>query len=100
MATMIGDDPDACLDPEVRQAIQEERARHQAAVEQHLAELATRCEDVFVLVEAPNVYQRHTVCPDEPWASLPRTHQCDDLIILGEADVPTFQCRPVIDPPS
>lgn len=100
MAAMMGTEPEPCLDPDVRQAMLEERARHQAAVDEHLVELATRCEDVFVKVNEPNVYERHTVCPDDPWATLPRTHKCDELIILGETVEPSFQCRPVIEPPS
>ncbi len=100
MAIMMMDhDPDACLDTEARLAMVKERAAHQALVDEHLAELAARCDDLFIKIDEPNVYERHAVCPGDEWASLERVHKCDEMTIAGESDEPSFQCRPVIEPP-
>ncbi len=92
VAAALGVDPDSCPP--------QPDAEHIAEVEAHEAELANRCDDLFVRVGDPNIYERHTVCPDDPWAALTRTNKCEDMTIQGEDDRPSFQCRPVIEPPS
>jgi hypothetical protein len=63
------------------------------------AELPNYCRKLYVKVSEPHTYQRHEVCADHEWALLERTTVCDDMMIVGEQDEPSFQCRPVIEPP-
>ena len=65
-----------------------------------LAELTSRCDDVFIKVGDLSILLSATrFVPATNGRTLERTHKCDDMTIASESETPSFQCRPVIDPP-